>query len=929
MAEALALIGLTSSIITFIDFGSSLLSNAKSARDAWHGAVPEIHELDLMLRDISERQSRLADSVSPGKKLLDCNRVTKEMAKECAAVAEKLRALIIMLTMRNNRMSRILESGRVALLSISKGQEIKELRTRLAHLDSAVRRNLEETLQSDRHSVIVRELKAISHSHLEAGIKYDLKLEEIKTSILELTIQNKEDMTDQAAQLTSLGTKLASLEKEIETCHRQASVVQSLYFPEIKRRWSQIPESEMMTNNWLFDSSQTSFSSWLESDGGIYHVSGLPGSGKSTLMKHAFGHQDTVRALKKWAEPADLCMASFYFWNQGFEMQKSQLGLLQSLLYQILKHLPTLIPQVLAGRPSHEAWDFDELKTVFGCIVSLSSLTTRFCFFIDGLDEFNGEEEDIAKILLSIASSPNIKICASSRPRSIFDEMLWSTQFMLQMQDFTKPDMQVYVRRRLRENSRFRELEEASEAGIRGLMNQVADQARGVWLWVYLVTRDLVYAANRHESFEKLQEIVNGFPKDLEAYFTQIISRVRPTFRDEMARIFLITLQEVQPLPLFAFSLLEKEVSDPEYAVRAETLPLDNQMASETDKIWTIRLQNRCSDLLVVNEGYHPIFLLHPVDFLHRTVRDFLKDCYYQQLVSELVIPFNPPISLCRMMLFLLKKQPSGDFRRVVARNRLISLVDELLYYAREAEKLEIKGDGTETKAHVEDLLDEVDRVNTICTRGFMKKHWTHIRDSPRTRGLDEYREGGNCNWLALTVQARLVGYVRAKLEADPRQIRKPGRPLLDYALRPRRVMPLKMPYHSQRDEANIDLDMVLLLLEKGASPNQPVHLNDSRSVWELFLISCWESVSRGEASDASRRAWYAASDQLLDCGARGDHFQFSSDDAESLPPVKTVMHAVFGREAGEKLVAKMEAQAAQDRQRAEGTWTGWLRRLI
>ncbi|KAJ3502479.1 hypothetical protein NM208_g16719 [Fusarium decemcellulare] len=660
-----------------------------------------------MLCNISERQSKLAGPLSSGKKLLESDCVTREMAQECTVVADELRMLVDSLTMKPNPISRTLESGRVALMMMSRQQEIKDLRARLIAMDLAVRSNLERALQNDQHSIILHELRAIGHSHLDAGIKYDLKLDEIQNSILELLIQNKKDNANQAARLTSLGTKMASLEKELETCQRQTSAIRSLYFPEIKRRWSQIPGSESMTNNWLFDPSLTSFSSWLDGDGGIYCISGLPGSGKSTLMKHAFDHEETIRALKKWAEPADLCMASFYFWNQGFEMQKSQIGLLQSLLYQILKHLPTLIPQVMINKPDHEIWDFDELKIVFDRIVSLSTLTTRFCFFIDGLDEFNGDEEDISKLLLSITSSADIKICASSRPRSIFDEMLWTTNFMLQMQDFTKPDMQTYVRRRLRENRRFKTLEKASESGIQGLMNQVADQAKGVWLWVYLVTRDLVYAANRRESFAKLQEIVNGFPKDLEAYFTHIISRVKPTFRDEMARIFLITLQEVQPLPLFAFSLLEKEASDPEYAVKADTIPLCDQAVSETDTEWAVRLQNRCSDLLVVDEGCHPIFLLHPVDFLHRTVRDFLRDCYYKQLISELIIEFNPPISLCRMMLFLLKKQPGGDFRKAAARNRLVSLVDELLYYAREAEKLESESSGPETEALHSRLYEE------------------------------------------------------------------------------------------------------------------------------------------------------------------------------------------------------------------------------
>jgi hypothetical protein len=643
-------------------------------------------------------------------------------------------------------------------------------------------------------------------------------------------------------------------------------------------------------------------------------------------MKQAFDHADTVRALKKWAGPADLCMASYYFWNQGFEMQKSQIGLLQSLLYQILKSLPTLIPEIASQRLNHESWDLVDLKTAFDLVVSQSSLTTRFCFFIDGLDEYDGEEEDIATFLRSISKSPNIKICASSRPRSIFDEMLWSTKFMLQVQDFTKPDMESYVRKRFRENRLFWQLEEVPETEARALMNQIANQANGVWLWVYLVTRDLIHASNRHESFAKLQEILNGFPEDLEAYFTLIISRVKPSFRDEMARIFLITLQEVQPLPLFAFSLLEKEAFNLGYATKAEITPVNQAECAEIDKIWEVRLQNRCSDLLVVDHGDHPVFLSRPVDFLHRTVRDFLRDCYFKQLRAELAHDFNAPLSLCRMMLYLLKKQPRG-FHTPAAKNRLVSLVDEFLYYAREAEKLGadamMKGDAA---AQLAEMLDELDRVGTTCARDSVRGHWTHIRDPPQARGLDEYREGGNCNWLALAVQARLVGYVSSKLDEDPRRMSKAGRPLLDYALRPRRVMPLKMPHHSHRDEGNIDLDMVRVLLEKGADPNQAVHLNDSRSVWVLFLVSCYESVARGEATDASKRAWATAYELLLDNGARRNKSAFTmSSTAERLPPLRDMLTFIFGAEVGARLLAKRDELERQDAQRPKETWVGWV----
>jgi hypothetical protein len=48
-------------------------------------------------------------------------------------------------------------------------------------------------------------------------------------------------------------------------------------------------------------SSEESFLSWLSSGNGIFHVSGKPGSGKSTLMKFLCDHPRTQEELQEWA----------------------------------------------------------------------------------------------------------------------------------------------------------------------------------------------------------------------------------------------------------------------------------------------------------------------------------------------------------------------------------------------------------------------------------------------------------------------------------------------------------------------------------------------------------------------------------------------------------------------------------------------------
>lgn len=154
----------------------------------------------------------------------------------------------------------------------------------------------------------------------------------------------------------------------------------------------------------------------------------------------------------------------------------------------------------------------------------------------------------------------------------------------------------------------------------------------------------------------------------------------------------------------------------------------------------------------------------------------------------------------------------------------MIGLTDEHMYYANEVERNLFPNEQTPLVS----LLDELDSVNSRYAHN-MKNHCTHARDSSASRGLDMYREGGQCNFLALAVQARLVRYVRAKLQADKRNLQKRGRSLLDYALRPRRLTPIAMPYHSIRDDPSVDIDMVEMLLDYGADPNQSVHIYDGK----------------------------------------------------------------------------------------------------
>lgn len=86
-------------------------------------------------------------------------------------------------------------------------------------------------------------------------------------------------------------------EKQQRERHVQHSLLQSLSFDTMKHRSETIAEAHQETFEWIFSDSEfrpwSNFREWLQSDNGLYWLSGKAGSGKSTLMKYIVGHEET------------------------------------------------------------------------------------------------------------------------------------------------------------------------------------------------------------------------------------------------------------------------------------------------------------------------------------------------------------------------------------------------------------------------------------------------------------------------------------------------------------------------------------------------------------------------------------------------------------------------------------------------------------
>jgi hypothetical protein len=183
----------------------------------------------------------------------------------------------------------------------------------------------------------------------------------------------------------------------------------------------------------------------------VFWIGGKAGSGKSTLMKFIHDHPCTKAALRVWAGPATLITASYFFWSSGSHLQKSQEGLLQTLLYDILTKRPSLISKVIStASPGDHGWTRSELLAAFASFKEHFDSSTKFWFFIDGLDEYWGYPRDLLEVLQNLSKCGNVKLCVSSRPWPIFKQAF--DQFpsrRLYLHELTRTDISLYVRNKL------------------------------------------------------------------------------------------------------------------------------------------------------------------------------------------------------------------------------------------------------------------------------------------------------------------------------------------------------------------------------------------------------------------------------------------------------------------------------------------------
>ncbi|KAN0113338.1 hypothetical protein V8E51_006289 [Hyaloscypha variabilis] len=817
-------IGLAGNIVQFVDYSSKLISSTHEIYRSSTGSSRDHDHLEGIATRLLELSRSLEQPKPFGTESYE--KAIHELRKECILDAESLLKLIKALKARKESKW---SSFRQAVCSAAKKNEISRLERRLSDHQSGLATQVIAML-SDQSSIIIHTLKSMAEENRHMDIQRTDQLQESKYAD---RLSNFDNLQETLSDLACTGHEILA----------EQAILKSLRFREIRIRFEQIPEAYTATLQWVLKPSSPghpiNFIDWLEdpSQSQPYWIGGKPGSGKSTLMKFIHEHPTMKASLRRWAGSDTLITASFFFWLYGTEMQKSQEGLLKTLLYEILRQCPNLIQTCLPhryGSSLQHPWTRSELLEAFITLKHGLTTSTKFCIFIDGLDEFQGEPRDLLPVIRDLADSPNFKVCVSSRPWQIFiDEFDRDSRYRLYLQDLTRPDIEAYVRYNFEKDRNFQQARK-EDPGYEHLVNEIVARAQGVWLWVALVTKSLLNGFTYGDSLKDLERRLQHLPVDLEEFFQHILDSVEPVYQTQMAQTFLIALAAKNDLPLLVYSFLDDIREEPNYALNSNGVSGSTDTRSAVQRMTQMRkrLDARSKGLLEVSKGSQKSggsWIEDRVEFLHRTVADFLnKKEIKASFVQKSGPNFDPDSSLCHGFLALCKSispPPIWDIG-----GALEASIHDFLHYAYTYE--------TKRSVAQAEVIDELER----CL-GDMRGAITEMRvtdSGQRLEALDTMRlppmASESHSIFELCVQHGVYIYVEQRLRHDSSIIssRKCHRPILSNALFPVEML---SKYHP------IDpTSMVQLLLEHGADPNTADGVDVHSTTWSNFIRNMVES---------------------------------------------------------------------------------------
>ncbi|KAF5692443.1 hypothetical protein FDENT_2965 [Fusarium denticulatum] len=661
-------IGLAGNILTFVDIGLRLVSQTKGIYDSKSNSTAENDSLSVMTTRFTTTMNDMRSKIPSGNLSKD-EKALEELVTECSGISDELQNLLAEL--KAKKPNSIRSSMKAALRDWSKKKEKDDLQKRL----ESSRQQLDLLLSTMTRFESLERLNQL----VKYGQSNEAEFTSLRRNIdalrsgLQAKILSREAL-EQIRNVVSLSDR-ATLKV------RESCILTALRFELMDERYDDVAEAHDKTFEWIFASSNSdnnsddddhllhssnitsykpmeesgardNFVDWIKHGNGIFHISGKPGSGKSTLMKYLCRQEETKQYLDIWAADKSLVFGKFFFWNPGTTLQKSLRGLIRGLLYAILSNAPELIPLAF---PKH--WDVtlskvavtfdssDDIMHAFTDLIRRDEVyrNHKLVFFIDGLDEFQGDHAALINELLRWTSTrpTGVKMCVSSREWPIFQEA-FKTFACFRLHELTRSDVSRIVRDRLKKNNTYQKLADSYE--LAQFESNLVDRSDGVFLWLKLILQDIEDGLLSGDRLSQLQNKVNALPTELNDLFQHLLSSIHPCDRKEAYLILAVALECPPDWPIFRISFLEEYIENRDFAFSQRIKQLEEDQIIDRLERTRKKIYGKCKGLLEIQLVTYPRqspsidrTLKESVKFTHRSIIEFLEsDQTKQKVAAEL-----------------------------------------------------------------------------------------------------------------------------------------------------------------------------------------------------------------------------------------------------------------------------------------------------
>ncbi|KAH8758100.1 hypothetical protein BGZ57DRAFT_1008652 [Hyaloscypha finlandica] len=673
-------IGLAANILSFIDYSAKVISASIDIYGSVSGNTQESGNSEVIATEMRRFAAKLQPpstaQVSGEEKAL-CN-----LATECEALAKKILDLLEKLKPKNRKSK---SSSLVA-----------GLKTKFYEGE---RRKLEEQLSSCRIQLDLQ-LNYLTSS------KTQVRLNTLVTSAKDdsAKIQHLQDQLEHLGQGIPIESFTPNAQNQLRlllglserACDviAQYRILESLAFEGMYGRYEEVDEAHFETLRWIYDdglytnnedkykdeaktSAREMLLNWISSGAGIFHISGKLGSGKSTLMKYLSDHNRTNKLLGQWAGERQLVFARFFFWKPGSKMQKSLAGLIRSLLHDVLKAYPHLIRAVLPDywdRVKSTPWQVQlklplsnkDIREAFSRLISDPKLYTNycFCFFIDGLDEYEGTHQEDPKTLVDLLNSwtnlapTTVKICISSREYNVFMNA-FSNEQRISLQNLTRLDMTRYVLDKFRYMDRKEDRTKLTKA--------IVENAQGIFLWVTLVVKRIREQIENGVDLSALHSEIDCLPRELNDLFEYILNSLADSDLKAAYQTFSMVLELKQHnmlLTLLSYSFLNDFTREPVLCSREDS---QYQTLTQEERALRVesarkRLNGYCRGLLETRQDPREE-TSEGIVITHRSISEFLSSGIQRARMQQYLIGFNSVDAISRLTLAELCSREPGNVK--------------------------------------------------------------------------------------------------------------------------------------------------------------------------------------------------------------------------------------------------------------------------